>query len=213
VELDLNPVMSSPDGVVVVDARIVVEPHNEAAPPYDHMAIHPYPRNMVQGLELADGTDVTIRPIRPEDAIIEREFVNGLSEQSRYLRFMYSLKEISPQLLSRFTQIDYDREMALIAVIDKDGAERQVGVARYSTLPDQSSCEFAIVVGEDWQNRGLARRLMTALIVAARDRRYTRMIGIVLKANRRMIDFSESLGFRTEFVGGETDVVEMTLDL
>ena len=89
VEMDLNPVIASPDGVVAVDARIVVARYNEAARPYEHMAIHPYPRELVQRLELHDGTDITIRPIRPEDAIIEREFVNNLSERSRYLRFMY----------------------------------------------------------------------------------------------------------------------------
>jgi len=213
VEMDINPVIASADGVVAVDARIVVARHNEAARPYDHMAIHPYPRDLVESSELNDGTRISIRPIRPEDAIIEREFVNGLSQQSRYFRFMYSLTELTPDLLSRFTQIDYDREMALIAVTGKGGNELQMGVARYYTLPDETSCEFAIVVGDDWQNRGVARRLMRALVDAARSRRFTRMVGVVLVENRRMLDFVTSLGFKTEIDSDDSQLMEVTLDL
>ena len=90
----------------------------------------------------------------------------------------------------------------------RDG-ERQIGVARYSTLPDQGSCEFAIVVGDDWQNKGLARRLMRALIEAARARRYTRMVGMVLKENHRMIEFSKSIGFKTEPNPDDPDLVDV----
>ncbi|MCJ7814591.1 MAG: bifunctional acetate--CoA ligase family protein/GNAT family N-acetyltransferase [Xanthomonadales bacterium] len=213
VEMDLNPVIASADGVMAIDARIVVERHNEASRPYDHMAIHPYPRNLVQRSDLSDGTQITIRPIRPEDAIIERDFVNGLSQQSRYFRFMYSMPEITPELLSRFTQIDYDREMALIAVTDINNEVQQVGVARYYTLPDQVSCEFAIVIADDWQNRGVARRLMRALVDAARSRRFTNMIGTVLVENRRMLDFVRSLGFRAEISSEDPQLMDVTLEL
>ena len=213
VEMDMNPVIASPDGVVAVDARIVVAPHNEAARPYEHMAIHPYPKELVQRVDLSDGTGMTIRPIRPEDAIIERDFVNGLSERSRFFRFMYALSEITPEALSRITQIDYDREMALIATIVEDGKEKQIGVARYYTLPDQSSCEFAIVIADDWQARGVARRLMAALVESARAGRHTRMLGTVLTENRRMLKFVESLGFRVESNPDDPQLMEVNLDL
>jgi acetyltransferase len=213
VEMDMNPVIASADGVMAVDARIVVAHHNEAARPYDHMAIHPYPRDLVQRSDLSDGTRITMRPIRPEDAIIERDFVNGLSQRSRYFRFMYSMPEITPELLSRFTQIDYDREMALIAVTEVDNEVQQVGVARYYTLPDQVSCEFAIVIADDWQNRGVARRLMRALVEAARSRRFTQMTGTVLVENRRMLDFVKSLGFRAETSSEDPQLMEVTLEL
>jgi len=213
VEMDLNPVIASADGVVTVDARIVVAKHNETARPYDHMAIHPYPKDLVSLRELSDGTEVTIRPIRPEDAIIERDFVNALSEQSRYFRFMYSLSKLTPELLSRFTQIDYDREMALIAVTREGDQELQVGVARYSSMPDPTSCEFAIVVADAWQNKGLARRLMRALVDAARSRRYSRMVGQVLTENRRMLEFVESLGFRVEPSSEDPQLRDVVLDL
>jgi acetyltransferase len=213
VEMDMNPVIASPEGVVAVDARIVVAPHNEAARPYEHMAIHPYPKEHVQRVDLSDGTEMTIRPIRPEDAIIERNFVNGLSERSRFFRFMYALSEITPEALSRFTQIDYDREMALIAVINENGKEKQIGVARYYTLPDHSSCEFAIVIADDWQARGVARRLMAALVESARSGRHTRMIGTVLTENRRMLKFVETLGFRVESNPDDPQLMEVSLDL
>jgi acetyltransferase len=213
VEMDLNPVIANADGVVTVDARIVVARHNETARPYEHMAIHPYPRNLVKQGELSDGTLVSIRPIRPEDAIIERDFVNSLSEQSRYFRFMYSLSKITPDLLSRFTQIDYDREMALIAVTEDQGKVRQVGVARYAGMPNRSCCEFAIVVADDWQNKGLARRLMRALIDAARSRRYARMEGQVLAGNHRMLDFVKSLGFEVEISLEDSQLMDVSLDL
>ncbi|NNJ80270.1 MAG: bifunctional acetate--CoA ligase family protein/GNAT family N-acetyltransferase [Xanthomonadales bacterium] len=213
VEMDMNPVIASPDGVVAIDARIVVEPYNEAARPFDHMAIHPYPRELVQRGDLSDGTQLVIRPIRPEDALLEREFVNNLSERSKYLRFMYSLQEITPEALSRFTQIDYDREMALVAVVKEEGKDRQVGVARYYTLADPNLCEFAIVVADDWQHRGIARRLMAALVEAARDGRHTRMVGTVLAENRRMLKFVQSLGFETESSADDPQLMEVMLDL
>jgi acetyltransferase len=213
VEMDMNPVIASPGGVVAVDARIVIARHNEAARPYDHMAIHPYPRELVQVTELRDGTDITIRPIRPEDAIMEREFVNNLSERSRYLRFMYSLQEITPDQLSRFTQIDYDREMALVAVAEEEGGERQIGVARYYSLPDPSCCEFAIVIADDWQHRGVARRLMAALVDAARLRRFAVMIGTVLTENKRMLQFVRSLGFTCEISPDDPKLMDVTLKL
>jgi len=197
-EMDLNPVVAGPDGAVAVDARIRVQRVSAAARPYAHMAIHPYPGALVSTVDLADGTSVTLRPIRPEDAVMEREFVNGLSDQSRFLRFMYALPEITPAMLSRFTQIDYDREMALIAIEETAGEERQVGVARYSTLPDGTSCEFAIVIADAWQGRGLARQLLASLIQVARDRGFTSMTGTTMKENRRMLDLARSMGFEVE---------------
>jgi len=212
-ELDLNPVIADDKGVVVVDARIVVDRVTSAAAGYDHMAIHPYPTDLVQQWELTDGTSITIRPIRPEDALIERDFVNGLSEQSRYFRFMYALQEITPAMLSRFTQIDYDREMALIATIEKDDAEKQIGVARYVTMLGEESCEFAIVVADNWQGRGLATRLLKTLIEIARDRRLRFMEGVVLRENHNMLSLAESIGFDLSPDSDDPDVVNLMLRL
>jgi acetyltransferase len=212
-EMDLNPVVASESGAVVVDARIRVKKGSPAARPYAHMAIHPYPSGLVRKVELADGVLVTVRPIRPEDAVIETEFVNGLSEQSKFLRFMYALHEITPAMLSRFTQIDYDREMALVVVVDTPEGEKQIGVARYATMPDEETCEFAIVLADEWQGKGLARLLMSMLVDAARDRQLRAMTGMTLQENGRMIELSRSLGFETRTDPEDRDLVLMTLKL
>jgi acetyltransferase len=212
-EMDINPLIVDENGAVAVDARIVARRISSGAREFSHMAIHPYPSNLVQDMEMADGLRWTIRPIRPEDALMEQAFVNGLSDRSRYLRFMYQLKAITPEMLSRFTQIDYDREMALIAVVHMDEGDRQVGVARYVTYPDGRGCEFAIVVGDDWQRRGIATRLLQGLIDVARDRRLERMDGVVLRENRNMLALAESVGFRQELAVDDPELVLLTLDL
>lgn len=177
------------------------------------MPIHPYPSNLVAEHPLPDGTTVTIRPIRPEDAESERAFVNGLSERSRYLRFMHALKEIAPQMVSRFTQIDYDREMALIAVVNGGSGPRQIGVARYVVYPDGRGCEFAVVVADDWQQRGIATELLRRLIAVARDRRLEYMDGVVLAENRGMLALARELGFEQRRAAQDPGLVEMSLRL
>jgi acetyltransferase len=211
--MDLNPLIVTERGGVVVDARIGVTSWPADARPYDHMAIHPYPSTLRDAMELPGGLVATIRPIRPEDAAIEAAFVHGLSEQSKFLRFMFGLRDLTPAMLSRFTQIDYDRELALIAVIDTPEGEQQIGVVRYTTLPDEETCEFAIVVGDDWQGKGLARRMFTRLIEAARARRLKVMTGVTLRENTRMIELSRSLGFTTRADPEDPDLVQMTLVL
>ncbi len=211
--MDLNPVIVTDAGAAVLDARIGIVPRDAGARPYDHMAIHPYPSALAATLELPDGAVVTLRPIRPEDAALEREFVHGLSEQTKFLRFMFGLKDLTPAMLSRFTQIDYDRELALIAVIETAAGEQQIGVARYTTLPDQQTCEFAIVVADAWQGRGLARRLLSRLADAARARGLRSMVGVTLRENSRMIELSHSLGFGTKSDKDDPDLVQMTLTL
>jgi acetyltransferase len=211
--IDLNPVIVTENGAVVVDARLGVLRSPPAALPYAHVAIHPYPSGLVDRIELPGGTVATIRPIRPEDAAIEAAFVHGLSEQSRFLRFMFAVHDLAPAQLSRFTQIDYDREMALVAVIDTPSGEKQIGVARYITLADEETCEFAIVVGDDWQGKGLARRLFGMLIDAARGRRLKVMNGVTLRENTRMLDLARAKGFGIKMDEDDPSLVRMTLDL
>ncbi|HEX9207037.1 MAG TPA: GNAT family N-acetyltransferase [Steroidobacteraceae bacterium] len=212
--IDINPLVVTAKGAVAVDARIGVQRSPSTALPYRHMAIHPYPSGLEWPLPLPGDGEATIRPIRPEDAEIERDFVHRLSEQSRFLRFMFGLHDLTPAMLSRFTQIDYDREMALIAVRRlPDGSEQQIGVARYITLPDEETCEFAIVVSDEWQGKGLARKLFQKLIDVARDRRLRVMTGITLRENTRMIDLSRALGFATRADVEEPELVRMTLAL
>ena len=147
-------------------------------------------------VQLSDGTNIIIRPIRPEDAEIEQEFIRNLSSESRYFRFMNSIEELSLEMLVRFTQIDYHNEMALIAVYPSKDGEEEIGVVRYMTNADKRSCEFALVVSDQWQGKGIARLLMRNLIEVARDRELELMEGQVLANNHRMLDLMTSLNFR-----------------
>ena len=126
---------------------------------------------------------------------MEQAFVRGLSPESRYFRFMDTLRELTPSMLVRFTQIDYDREMAFVATMPREGREAEIGVARYVANPDGESCEFAIVIADDWHRRGLGRRLMGQLIDVARARGLRTMIGHVLAENRGMLQLCQGLGF------------------
>lgn len=161
--------------------------------------MQPYPGHLVQRITLADGSAVTIRPIRPEDAEIEQEFVRNLSDESRYFRFLDALRELSPRMLSHFTRVDYDRHLALIAVTEREGRETQIAVARYVVSDDRERCEFAIVVANDWQQTGLGTRLMRALMAAARGAGVRIMHGGVLAGNAKMLALMAKLGFNARF--------------
>jgi acetyltransferase len=194
-EMDINPLIVDENGVLAADARVVVEFRPPSSDRYAHMAVYPYPTHLVSRLQLADGTDLTIRPIRPEDAELVQDFVRNLSEQSRYFRFMNSVQELSPAMLVRFTQIDYSREMALIAVTEERGKEIEIGVARFATNPDGESCEFALAISDQMHGKGLGQKLMTALMDAARSKGLKAIEGEVLKNNTDMLHLMDRLGF------------------
>jgi acetyltransferase len=179
-EMDINPLIIDENGLVAVDARIVVDYPTPSTDRYHHLAIHPYPTHFVKKIQLNDGTDITIRPIRPEDAEMEAKFVRELSNEAKYFRFMNSFHELSQEMLVRFTQIDYHNEMALIAVKTDNQGEEQIGVA----------------VSDKWQSRGIAHHLMKDLMEIARDRNLETMEGQVLRENSKMLELVASLGFQ-----------------
>ncbi len=197
-EMDINPLILDEHGAMAVDARIVVGIPKPSPDAYAHMAIHPYPADLESTFQLPDGRDVTIRPIRPEDAEIEQDFIRNLSDEAKYFRFMHAVHELTPEMLVRFTQIDYDREMALIVVTWEDGKEVEHGVARYVTNPDQNSCEFAVVISDEFQGHGIGQRLMTRLMEIARARGLDMMEGEVLTANHRMLELVRSMDFQVQ---------------
>jgi acetyltransferase len=204
-EMDLNPVLAHPGGAVIADARIVIDAARvKPLPRYGHMAIHPYPIELEQALALAGGTRVRVRPIRPEDAELEQRFFAALSERSRYQRFMQQMRHLPPQLLARFTQLDYDRELALVAI----HAGGFIAVGRYAPNPDGETAEFALVVTDAWQGKGLGRALLERLCDAARAAGYRALYGEILNANHEMLDLARRLGFIEERrAGGEVTVV------
>jgi acetyltransferase len=190
-EMDLNPVLAHPGGAMIADARVVLNPGKDRVARYGHMAIHPYPVELEGEMRARDGRAVRVRPIRPEDAAREKRFFDRLSERSRYQRFMQYLPHLSDRMLSRFTQLDYDRELALVAVWQ----DEFVAVGRYAPNQDGRSAEFALVVADDWQGNGLGHRLLERLCEAARDAGYEALYGHILEANHDMLGLAAHLGF------------------
>jgi acetyltransferase len=197
-EMDINPLIVDEEGAFAADARVVISPVSPTAGRYGHMAIHPYPTHLVMDWQLGDGTAVTIRPIRPEDAELVQTFVRALSDESRYLRYMNAQRELTPAMTAHFTQIDYDREMALIAVAQLKGVETMVGVARYAINPDGISCEFALVVADEWQGHGVGHKLLASLIEEACNKGLQIMEGDVLSINSNMLQLARVLGFTVQ---------------
>lgn len=193
-EMDINPLIINDKEAVVVDARIMINDAKSSKIPYAHMAICPYPNHLISTCRLKDGIDVIIRPICPEDAKLEQDFIHQLSSQSRFFRFMGNMQELSLKMLIRFTQIDYDREMALVVT----SKEIIIGIARYITNPDFQTCEFAIVVADAWQGKGLGYQLMDHLIKIAKERGLKVMSGTIFSSNAGMLTLAKDLGFSIE---------------
>jgi acetyltransferase len=187
---------------------------------YAHLAIHPYPTQLVQLCRFADGTPWVTRPIRPEDAESLQNFMRGLSERSRYMRFVSMMRELTPRMLARYTQVDYDREVALVATTEVPNPahrghrhEAVIGLAHYLRNPDGRGAEYALVVGDEWQKRGLGRQLMSSLISAAREQGLEYIDGLVLAENRPMLNLMTSLGFTKDADKDDPTMRRVWLDL
>jgi acetyltransferase len=213
-EMDINPVIFDADGGLVVDARIVIDHTHPTNNHYNHLAILPYPSDYEQEWPMRGGERYVIRPIHPDDASMLQTFVRGLSAESRYFRFVSAMSELPERMLARFTLIDYDREMALTAVYRErthhaDGTvtetERIIGVSRYITNPDSTSCEFSLVVADDFAGQGLGSRLMLSIMDVARSRGLTEIDGLVLTNNAGMLRLMRSLGFAVKPYADDPD--------
>lgn len=207
-EMDINPIIVDEHGGIAVDARVVVD---QAAPsasqPYHHLAILPYPAGLEKEWPLKGGGLCTIRPIRPDDAEMLQALVRGLSSESRYFRFVSAMQEMPARMLARYTLIDYDREMALVAIrhhrqANDDGSfsdrEEIIGVSRYITNPDQTTCEFSLVVADNMAGQGLGSRLMLSIMDVARAKGLSEIQGLVLTNNDSMLRLMRGLHFEVK---------------
>ena len=163
--------------------------------------------------QLRDGTSVLIRPIRPTDEGLERDFIERLSPQSRRYRFLGTIKTPSGELLRQFTRPELVRGIAYIATIGEGIHMREIGVSRYSASPDGVSCECAVCISDEWQGKGLATILMHRLIETARNRGIERMYSIDANDNQDMRDLAEHLGFRRSVDPDDPTLVVHTLDI
>jgi acetyltransferase len=209
-EIDMNPVLATPERVIALDARIVL-----ASPdaPKARLAIHPYPNQYTAPWKMSDGSEVVVRVIRPEDEPLIVELHASFSEHTIRMRFFSLVKTLSRDSLIRLCHLDYDREMALVAQQrDGDGKPHLFGVSRYYLTPESGSAEFAVVVGDAWQGLGLGWHLMQRLIDIARQRGVKRLVGQVLRENTTMLELTQELGFTIQPTD-ENAVVEAILDL
>jgi acetyltransferase len=200
VELDINPVILSEDQAFGVDARVRIEP--SAVPSPHHLVISPYPNKYESRATTTGGIPVFIRPIKPEDAPLLEELFQTLSRESVYYRFFSPIKKLPVKLIARFTQIDYDRDIALVALDDRETKEKMLGVARLMGDPDGRTAELAVTVGDPWQGKGVGAALMVGLLGVARERGMEKLFGIVLSENRQMIALARKTGFRVAFDRG-----------
>ncbi len=195
-DLILNPIILDENEAIVNDLQIVVQKTKTDSKHFAHLAIHPYPSDWRRFITIKNKQKVEVRPIRAEDAQAEIEFMDSMSSKSKYFRFMHAVNDLTPEMLSRFTKLDYDREMAFGAFIQDKNKEQLLGVSRYAINPDKQSCEFAIAIADDYQGQGLARQLMLILIEHVKDRDLKIIEGTVLKNNTSMDKLMSSLGFQ-----------------
>ena len=210
-ELDINPLLADAQGVIALDARLRVSRTPGAGT--ERFAIQPYPAELAETVSW-NGRDLVVRPIRPEDEAIHREFIETLAPEDLRLRFFHSRRSLPRSELARLVQIDYAREMAFIALApDAMGVPETLGVVRAIADPDNVEAEFAIIVRSDLKGHGLGDLLMAKILRYLRSRGTQRVIGDVLHENRPMRDLSERLGFRIDATRGDDFALRYVLKL
>jgi len=210
-EIDINPLLASADRMVALDARMVVYARGVDLDTVPKPSIRPYPSRYVSDAKLNDGTLVGIRPIRPEDEPLMVEFHHTLSERSVYMRYFHWMKldqRITHERLTRMCFIDYDRQMALVAVHQG----KLLGVGRLVRSPLANDAEVAVIISDAWHGRGLGSQLVGRLVGFARDEKVTRLNASVLYENRPMIRILEKFGFRL-LPSTDPETVEATMEL
>jgi acetyltransferase len=201
----INPLTADPDGVLALDASLVLRPPGQIS----LLAIPPYPAELARPWRGRDGRGVLVRPIRPEDAAAHAEAFRRLSGEDVRFRFFSAMTELSAAQIARMTQIDYDREMAFIAVEHaENGSDLTVGTARLIREPGGESGEFAVVVDPSWKGQGLARHLMERLFDWGRAVGMKEIVGQVLAENRPMMGFMRALGFSLRTSPEDAEVME-----
>jgi acetyltransferase len=216
-ELDINPLLASPTGLIALDARVVLHAPDTPADALPRPAIRPYPAEYAAPWRTRDGVPFTIRPIRPEDEPLLARFHATLSERSvyfRYLRPMVLGQRVSHERLSRICFIDYDREMVLVAEREgRDGERELLGVGRLSKLHWRDEAEFALVVSDAFQKRGLGSELLRRLLAIGRREKLRRIVGYISAENGEMLRVARAAGFQTRRSPDDLSLVDAVIDL
>jgi acetyltransferase len=211
--IDINPLYADSEGVLALDAKIDIAPFEGEGE--SRLAIRPYPRELEECVTLRSGRQVTLRPIRPEDEDTHRTFLASLSDEDLRLRFFGVVqRDFDHKDIARFTQIDYDREMAFIATaLTERGEPETLGVMRTNTKPDNSEAEFAIVVRSDMKGEGLGSMLFYKGIQYTKERGTRLLTGQTMLENKAMQGLSKKFGFEIAPDPHDPDLVDMVLDM
>jgi acetyltransferase len=209
-ELDINPLFVTADGYCAVDARVRIGQTQTKAP--RHLVVSAYPAQYEASVVTTGLVKVFIRPIRPEDAPLLVDLFDSLSSRSIYHRFFSPLKRLPHSMLARFTQIDYDREIALVAFKDNSEPDHMLGVARVILTRNMKNAEFSVLVGDPWQGKGIGAELLKKCLIIAGERGIEKISGLVLTENTQMLALGKKLGFELHRVP-QSGTFELQIDL
>jgi acetyltransferase len=200
IELDVNPLLATPDDAIALDARIVLDHETVLHParPYSHLAIRPYPSEFTKQSKLKDGTEVLLRPIKPEDEPMWHDLVASCSPESIHLRFRYMFKATTHEMATRFCFIDYDREIAIVAETEEDDNRKLIGVGRLVADADHREAEYAILVSDPWQGMGLGTLLTDYCLEISKHWGVQSIVAEMAPENDRMIRMFERRGFEVD---------------
>ncbi|MEM3162195.1 MAG: bifunctional acetate--CoA ligase family protein/GNAT family N-acetyltransferase, partial [Candidatus Bathyarchaeia archaeon] len=212
-EIEINPLIMTEKGVVAVDARIIIDKEalSKGTRPHQHLVISPYPRKYTTEFKMKNGMEVTLRPIKPEDEGMLRMFYQSLSEETVRLRFFQAIHHFPREFLTRQCNLDYDREIAIIAETREEGCRKMIAMGMLTTDPGRKSGEFAVVVGDQWQGRGLGSKLVDYLIKIGGDMGLKNIYAYISSDNAKMINLCAERKFKIERINGE--LVKASLSL
>ncbi|MEI6898463.1 MAG: GNAT family N-acetyltransferase [Bacteroidota bacterium] len=199
-ELDVNPLLVTCDDVTALDGRIVIDKKilNSGIPEYSHLALHPYPEKYIRTSNLPDGTEVLLRPIKPEDEPLWLEMIGKCSKESLYSRFRYFFHWESHEIATRYCYIDYDREIAIVAEIVADGVKQLIGVGRLIADPDHETVEYAILIEDSWQHKDLGNIITDFCLEIAHKWNLKKFVAQTTTDNSRMISVFQKRGFKVD---------------
>lgn len=212
-EIDINPLAISDGEPIGLDARMMIDPEaiRETPEPCSHLAIEPYPRQYIERWRLEDGREVALQPIRPEDEPRVFELFDTFSEETWRQRFFGPRRDVSHEEMTRYTNIDYRRTLALIGVLNQEGEPKLIGVGRLLIDPTSRTGEYAIVIGDPWQGLGLGEKLTDLMIGIAGDKGVKVIQATVLKDNQPMLQLCRKMGFQQ--ADEDRDAVDFRLKL
>jgi acetyltransferase len=212
-EIDINPLLINEKEACILDARITVDKAKvfRKFEPHEHLVISPYPKRYETMWTLRNGQEVLLRPIKPEDEPLWLEMFQSFSEEAIRYRFFQLLKDTPHEVRVRYCNIDYDREIAVVAELSEENRKRILGVGRLSIEPDGKTGELAFIIVDQWQGQGLGTKIVDHVLEIAKEMGIETVYAIMLPDNKRALNLTKKMGFKLEHLSDGT--VKGVLDL